>query len=76
MEFMEKVAEKLIPWGMIVVIASLFGMYMDVSFLKITASDYLDRANESHKKYEIAIEACTKNDIVQNKDIEYLLKGK
>jgi ABC-type Fe3+-hydroxamate transport system substrate-binding protein len=46
MDFVEKLAEKIIPTLMIAVILSMFKMYMDVGELKRIAKDYKDRADK------------------------------
>lgn len=75
MDFIERIAEKVIPTLLLMVIVALFNLYMDVEFLKAKAIDYKGRADKIHDTMIVDLRECTRNDIVQNKDIEYL-KGK
>ena len=68
----EAIAEKILPTIIIGIIGALFTLYMDVQFLKAIAADYKERADKAHSKYERQLESCTKHDIIQNKDIEFL----
>ncbi len=68
----ETIAEKILPTVIILIVGAMFTLYMDVQFLKAIAADYKARADKAHAKYEKQLESCTKYDIIQNKDIEFL----
>lgn len=76
MDFIERVADKVIPTLFLIVIGALFNLYMDVAFLKNVAQDYKKRADKLHAEMKVELDSCVKNDIIQNKDIEFILKGK
>ena len=48
---LEKIVEKIVPATLLILIASLFTMYMDVQALKAIAKDYKERADEAHACY-------------------------
>lgn len=72
MDFIERVAEKVIPSLMLLTILGLFKMYYDVETLKSIASDYKDRADKLHDEMKVKLETCSRYDIIQNKDIQFL----
>ena len=55
MDFIEKLAEKIIPWAIIVIVIAGFTMYMDVQALKSIAIDYKNRADKVHEEQKIEI---------------------
>ena len=57
MEFIEKVADKIVPWMLTAIIIAGFTMYMDVQRLKEVAIDYKNRADKAHAKYDNEIRA-------------------
>lgn len=75
MDYFEKIADKVIPALILGLIGAMFTMYMDVEFLKNKAIDYKTRADKLHDSMLIDLRECTRNDIIQNKDIEFI-KGK
>ena len=68
------IEDKIVPWVIIILIGASFTMYMDVQFLKATASDYKNRADKAHKTFHNKLEVCEKNGIIHSKDIEFLYK--
>lgn len=67
----ETIAEKVIPTLILAVIGALFSLYMDVAHLKEIASDYKQRADEAHKKYERQLEYNSRNVIIQKEQLKY-----
>lgn len=57
MELVEKIADKIVPWAIIVIIVAGFTMYMDVQALKAIAKDYKIRADRVHEEHKIEIRA-------------------
>ena len=51
MDYIERIAEKIIPIALLGIIGALFTMYMDVQALKSTAIDYKNRADKAHEEY-------------------------
>ena len=53
MEYIERIAEKIVPIVLLGIVGALFTMYMDVQSLKATAKDYKARADKAHDSYEL-----------------------
>ncbi len=68
----EAIAQKIIPTLLILIVGAIFTMYMNVSSLMTLAENSVKKSEKQYEKYDKAIRACEKDDIIQNKEIEYL----